>query len=143
MADIQRVSPAEAKRLVDEDGYVYVDVRSVQEFEAEHPTGSFNVPLMNAGPAGMTPNPEFMTVMSKAFPRDRKLVLGCKSGNRSMRAANLLVQQGWSDVLDQRAGFDGARDPFGQVTEPGWKAAGLPVESGAGGDGSYESLRNK
>jgi rhodanese-related sulfurtransferase len=143
MADIKRVSPAEAKRLVDEDGYVYVDVRSVPEFEAEHPTGACNVPLMNAGPAGMTPNPEFITVMTKAFPKDAKIVIGCKGGNRSLRAANLLVQQGYSDVIDQRAGFDAARDPFGQVTEPGWKTAGLPVESGAGGDKSYEAIRDK
>ena len=143
MADIKRVSPAEAKQLVDEQGYVYVDVRSVPEFEAEHPTGAYNVPLMNAGPAGMTPNPEFLTVMTKAFPRDSKLVLGCKGGNRSLRAANLLVQQGYSNVIDQRAGFDAARDPFGGVTEQGWKGAGLPVESGAGGDHSYDALKNR
>jgi rhodanese-related sulfurtransferase len=132
MADIKRVSPAEAKRLIDEEGYVYVDVRSVPEFEAEHPAGSVNVPLMNQGPAGMTPNPEFVTVMSKAFPKDSKLVVGCKGGGRSLRAANLLAQQGYTNVIDQRAGFDAARDPFGQVQEQGWKAAGLPVETGPG-----------
>ena len=143
MADIKRVSPAEAKRLVDEEGYVLVDVRSVPEFEAEHPTGAFNVPLMNAGPGGMAPNPEFVTVMTKAFPKDTKLVLACKGGNRSLRAANVLAQQGYTNLIDQRAGFDGARDPFGQLTEPGWKGAGLPVESGEGGDHSYASIRNK
>ena len=143
MAEIQRVSPAEAKRLVDEEGYVYLDVRSVPEFEAEHPTGACNVPLMNAGPAGMTPNSEFLAVMSAAFPRDAKLVIGCKGGNRSLRAANLLAQQGWTALIDQRAGFDAARDPFGQVTEQGWKGCGLPCESGSGGDTSYESLRRK
>lgn len=143
MSELKRVSPAEAKRLIDEDGYVYLDVRSVPEFEAEHPTGAFNVPLMNQGPAGMTPNGEFVAVMGKTFPKDVKLVVGCKSGNRSMRAATLLVQQGWAHVIDQRAGFDAARDPFGQVQEPGWKSAGLPVESGAGGERSYETLRKK
>lgn len=143
MSEIKRVSPAEAKRLVDEEGYVYVDVRSVPEFETEHPTGAFNVPLMHAGPGGMTPNGDFVTVMNKAFPKDTKLVLGCKGGNRSLRAANVLVQQGYTNIIDQRAGFDAARDPFGQITEAGWKGAGLPVETGAGGEKSYESLRNK
>jgi rhodanese-related sulfurtransferase len=143
MADIKRVSPAEAKRLVDEEGYLYVDVRSVPEFEAEHPTGAFNVPLMHAGPGGMTPNGDFVTVMMKAFPKDAKLVLGCKGGNRSLRAANVLAQQGFTSLVDQRAGFDAARDAFGQITEPGWKGAGLPVETGAGGEKSYEALKSK
>lgn len=130
MSAVRRVSPAEAKRLVDEEGYVYVDVRSIPEFEAERPAGSVNVPFMHQGPAGLTPNPDFVAAMTKAFPTDAKLVLGCRSGNRSLRAANVLIQQGYTNVIDQRAGMDAARDPFGEVTEPGWKAAGLPVESG-------------
>lgn len=140
MAETKRVSPAEAKKLVDE-GWTYVDVRSVPEFEQEHPAGAKNVPLMNMGPGGMTPNPEFLAVMSKAFPKDIKLVVGCKTGGRSLRAAQLLAQNGWTNVIDQRAGMDGARDPFGQVTEAGWKSAGLPVDRGDGGDGAYSTLK--
>ena len=139
---IQRVSPAEAKALVDQ-GYTYVDVRSVPEFEAEHPTASVNVPLMNMGPGGMTPNEGFLAVMTANFAKDSKLVLGCKGGNRSLRAANLLLQQGYTNLVDQRAGFDAARDPFGQVTEQGWKGAGLPTETGDGGDKSYKALATK
>ena len=37
--DITSVTPREAKRLVDEEGYTYVDVRSVPEFEQGHPAG--------------------------------------------------------------------------------------------------------
>lgn len=143
MADIRRVSPAEAKKLVDEEGYVYVDVRSVPEFEAEHPKGAVNVPLMHAGAGGMSPNGDFLAVMSAAFPKDAKLVLGCKGGNRSLRAANVLAQQGWTNLIDQRAGFDAARDPFGQVSEQGWKGAGLPTETGDAGDRSYAALLAK
>lgn len=142
MADVKRVSPAEAKKLID-DGYVYVDVRSIPEFEAGHPTGARNVPLMHMGSAGMTPNGDFLAVMTASFPKDAKLVLGCKAGGRSLRAAQMLVAQGWTDVVDQRAGFDASRDPFGQVTEQGWKAAGLPVEGGDGGEGSWARLAAK
>lgn len=141
MADLKRVSPAEAKQLIDEQGYTYVDVRSVPEFEAEHPTGAKNVPLMHMGGSGMSPNADFLTVMQAAFPKDAKLVVGCKAGGRSLRAAQLLMQQGYLNVIDQRAGFDAARDAFGQVTEPGWKSAGLPVEPGDGGDGAYAKLK--
>ena len=141
MSDLKRISPVEAKQLVDEQGYVYLDVRSVPEFEQEHPKGARNVPLMNMGSGGMTPNPEFLSVMTRAFPKDAKLVVGCKAGSRSMRAAQLLLQNGWSNIVDQRAGFEGARDPFGQLTEPGWKPAGLPTDHGDGGAGSYARLK--
>ena len=53
----------------------------------------------------MEPNRDFVAVMSSAFAKDAKLVLGCKGGGRSMRAANVLVQQGFTNVIDQRAGF--------------------------------------
>ena len=142
MANIQRVSPTEAKRLVDEEGYVYLDVRSEPEFAAGHPSGAQNVPLMNAGPAGMTPNPEFLDVVLALYPKDAKIVVGCRSGQRSMRAAEAMIAAGYTNVIDQRAGFEGPRDAFGRVTEPGWGPAGLPVEQATPG-GSYAELRRK
>ena len=33
---VKRVSPEDAQRLMDKEGYVYVDVRSIPEFEAGH-----------------------------------------------------------------------------------------------------------
>ena len=47
------------------------------------------------------------------------------------------------DVLEQRAGFDAARDPFGQIAEPGWYRAGLPVETGEPEGRSYAELKKK
>ena len=141
MASIKRVSPAEAKTLMDE-GYVYLDVRSEPEFAAGHPKGAHNVPVMHSGPRGMTPNPEFLAVVEAAFPKDAKLVLGCRSGGRSMRAAEMMIAAGFTNIVDQRAGFEGARDAFGQLTEPGWAPAGLPVETATAG-GSYAEIKAK
>ena len=59
--ETKRISPAEAKALLDE-GYVYVDVRSIPEFDAGHPRGAYNVPLNHQGPNGMQPNPDFLAV---------------------------------------------------------------------------------
>lgn len=140
MSNVKRVSPREAKALIDE-GYVYVDVRSEPEFLAGHPAGAVNVPLLHLGPGGMTPNPEFLDVMKKRFPKDAKLVLGCRSGGRSLQAAQLLLAEGYTDVVDQRAGFEGARGPFGNVTEQGWLQEGLPVEEGAQPGQSYEDVK--
>lgn len=137
----RRVSPQEARELQERDGYVYVDVRSVPEFQAGHPTGAFNVPLMHMGPAGMAPNPEFLDVMQKAFPRDAKLLVGCKAGGRSARAAAMLEAAGYTNVVDQRAGFEGAHDPATGAAEPGWRPAGLPVHRDAAPGRDYEGLK--
>jgi len=139
---ITRISPAEAMAKVAE-GYTYLDVRSVPEFEEAHPAGAFNVPLLHRGPGGMTPNPDFLAVLRATFPRDAKLVIGCLAGGRSLRAAEMLVADGFTDVLDQRAGFDGARNAFGQVTEPGWARLDLPVEAGAPAGRAYAELEKK
>jgi rhodanese-related sulfurtransferase len=139
---MKRISPKEAKELMDA-GWTYLDVRSEREFEQGHPAGAVNVPLMHAGPAGMTPNADFLAVAAAAFPKEAKLVVGCQAGGRSARAAQLLEGAGFSQLVDQRAGFGGARDAMGRTTEPGWAAEGLPVDKGQPPAGSYEALRKK
>ena len=141
MANITRVSPEEAKKLVD-SGYTYLDVRTVAEYTASHPQGAQNIPVMIQSTQGMTPNPDFLDVVAATYPKDAKLVVGCKAGGRSLRAAEMLVGAGYTNVIDQRAGFEGPRDAFGAVVEPGWAPQGLPVETETPG-GSYAELRKK
>ncbi|MEP7124984.1 MAG: rhodanese-like domain-containing protein [Byssovorax sp.] len=142
MATIQRVSPADAKKLVDDEGYMYLDVRSEHEYEAGHPVGAQNVPLMHAGPGGMTPNADFLAVVQAVYPKETRLVVGCKAGGRSIKAAEMMTGAGYTHIIDQRAGFDGPRDAFGTLTEKGWAPAGLPVETVTAG-GSYGELKQK
>lgn len=142
MPNIPRFAPQDAHKLITEEGYTHVDVRTEAEYAAGHPAGALNVPVMLAGPGGMTPNPDFVRVMSGLFAKDAKLVLGCRSGQRSMRAAEMLQAAGFSNVNDQRAGFAGPRDPMGRPIEPGWADSGLPVETATPG-GSYAELRQK
>lgn len=141
MAAIPRVSPDEAKRMLDA-GYTYVDVRSEPEFAAGHPVGAQNVPLMHMGPRGMEPNPDFLDVFLALHPKDAKLVLGCRAGQRSLRAAELLSAAGYLDVVDQRAGYEGIRGPFGAYAEPGWAPKGLPTELEPSGR-SYAELKKR
>jgi rhodanese-related sulfurtransferase len=142
MATIPRVSPAEAKKLIDEDGYIYLDVRSEPEYAAGHPAGAQNIPILHAGPTGMQPNPDFLAVARALFRKEQKIIVGCRSGQRSMRAAEALASDGFTNVIDQRAGFEGPRDAFGRIQEPGWSPAGLPVEQDTPG-GSYAELKAK
>ena len=139
---IKRVTPDEARELVDK-GWTYLDVRSVPEFEQGHPAGAFNVPLMHAEPGrGMTPNPEFSAVVERAFETSAKLVVGCRSGQRSLRAAEQLAALGFEHLVDMRGGFGGEVDRrTGEVVCEGWQARGLPVETSARPGRDYASLK--
>src|SRR5258708_2267657 len=142
MTEISRISPQEASEKLAE-GWTYVDVRTVEEFDAGHPPTAVNVPLMLAAERGMTPNPEFGTVMGAAFPKDAKIIVGCKAGGRSAKAAQLLAAQGFTNLIDQRAGWDGARNAFGQMTDPGWSRVGLPTETGSAPGRSWSDMKKK
>lgn len=138
---MKRISPQEAQELLAQ-GWTYLDVRSEPEFENGHPAGALNIPLMQPGPGGMAPNPDFLKVVQAVLPKDAKIVLGCQGGNRSARAGALLEQHGYTNLVDQRCGFGGARDATGRV-EPGWAAAGLPVEQGHPPGRAYRELAKK
>jgi rhodanese-related sulfurtransferase len=142
MGDPIRISAKEASEKL-ADGYVYVDVRTTEEFEAGHPKGAVNIPISLASPRGMTPNADFLRVVSSTFAKDAKIIVGCKTGVRSLRAAQMLLAEGFTDVLDQRAGWSGARGPFGESGEPGWSPLGLPSETGQPAGRSWEDLKTK
>ena len=139
---IKRVSPTEAKALQDQ-GYVYLDVRSVPEYEQGHPTGADNAPLMHAGSGGMAPNPEFLAVVQAAYAKDAKLVVGCKSGGRSQRAAMMMEAAGFSSLVEMRGGYSGETDGSGRIAERGWADVGLPVTQAATVGGSWAELKQR
>lgn len=141
--NVRRVSPEEAYKLY-EEGYILVDVRSEGEFVEGHPAGAYNVPLLHTMPGGArAPNPDFLRVMKAHFPTSTRLLLTCRSGQRSLRAAEMLRQEGYTDLIDQRSGFDGVRDAFGTLVERGWKASKLPISFEAEAGRSYAELQEK
>jgi len=77
------------------------DVREPREFRRAHIPQSHLLPL-----------PKVLTE-AVVLPRDQRIVLACRSGRRSMRAAQALAQQGYSNV----AVLDGGL--------MAWEAAGL------------------
>ncbi len=141
---IERISPEQAKEKLDSDeGYVYIDVRDVAEYEAGHPDGAHNVPVLHRGPAGMTPNGELVAVCEANFAKDQKIITGCLRGGRSLRAAEILVAAGFTAVIDMRGGFDGELGPDGTVVYEGWSRRGLPVSKEPREGAAYEELRRK
>lgn len=109
-----------------EEEYVYLDVRTEAEVGLGHPEGAYNVPFMLQTPKGLRENPDFVAVVSRALGRDAKLLVGCQVGNRSRAAVEKLREAGLTEVVEQRAGYEGVRDAFGRMIELGWRAVGLP-----------------
>ena len=143
--EIKRITPEEAKQLLDSNtGYVYLDVRTVPEFDAGHVPGAKNVPVMEPDPYGrMQMNPRFVEIVQANFGKDVKCITGCQKGGRSMKAAELLLASGFSNVVDMRGGFGGETDQVGRMTFPGWAPRGLPTSQESAPEDRYENLSKK
>jgi rhodanese-related sulfurtransferase len=141
---INQVEPPQAHEILKSNpDAIYLDVRTEPEFAQGHPDGAINVPVVFIkGPGQMELNGEFVDVVAKTLPREKKLVVGCLAGGRSQRACELLEAAGYADLTNVRGGFGGARDASGQVVVAGWRDAGLPVSTEIG-DNSYQALRRK
>ena len=111
-AELDNISPAEAKRRADEEGALLVDIRDVRELQR---LGA--VPGANHSPRGML---EFWVDPASpyhkdTFAQDREFILHCASGWRSALSARTLTEMGLTRVSHIETGFGG------------WKADGLPV----------------
>lgn len=88
-ASTSSISGAEARRLVQERGWRLVDVRTADEFAAGHVAGALNIPV-----------DELEARLSELGAKETPLVLYCRSGRRSARAAGLLKERGFTHVAD-------------------------------------------
>ena len=72
-------------------GALIIDVRSQKEYNLGHIKNSVNIPVA------------YVDKMFNSIPRDKELVVYCRSGSRSAIAARLLREQGWTvyDVATQ------------------------------------------
>ena len=89
----QRISATEFEQMYKTDKKVIFDVRKKSEFDAEHVVGAINVPLNQ------------INQHLAQFPKDKPFVIYCAGGYRSMVAASILKQRGWTDFVDVIGGF--------------------------------------
>ena len=129
---VSEVNPKQAwKMLQDDPDAVLLDVRSKVEFDyVGHPIGAVHVPIQEA-PDWHT-DPDFtqkvIEQLGEASKNATVLTL-CRSGKRSMLAAQLLEQQGYRDTVNIAEGFEGDPDENrhrGNLN--GWRFHGLPWE---------------
>jgi rhodanese-related sulfurtransferase len=141
---VNNIGPEQAKQILESDSsVVYIDVRTEPEFINGHVPKSVNIPVVWPDPSTrqMTPNADFVKVVSAHFAKNKRIIVGCQAGGRSQFAADLLSKEGFQDVSNMQGGFGGARDPMGQVIAPGWSQLGFPVETEVPPDSSYASLK--
>ena len=139
----ESIPPESARELFQSDeACVNLDVRTVEEFTEGHIPGAYNVPIAFAGPMGFTQNPDFAPVMERCFEKDKKLILLCKSGVRSVRACEMLAPLGFSQLINMEGGFHGARSMSGETVR-GWAACGFETAIESDAERTWAFLREK
>lgn len=83
----------------------------------------------------LTPNSGFLPeveglLAKKGLTKESKIVVMCRSGSRSAKAANLLAKAGYKNVFTVTDGYEGDKakegDHKGERVVNGWKNSGLP-----------------
>lgn len=112
-AELDNISPAEAKRRVDEDGALLVDIRDVRELQRTGvPIGAHHAPR---GMLEFWVSPD-SPYHQEIFAEDREFIFSCASGWRSALTAKTLQDMGLERVSHIESGFSG------------WQADGMPVQ---------------
>src|ERR1700761_6977673 len=90
---------------------LFVDCRTEMEFfYVGHPAGASHIAWQEA--PDWEVNPKFAAeVLREAGGKERPVVLICRSGNRSVDAAEVLEAAGFADVTNVLYGFEGELDP--------------------------------
>ncbi len=87
-----RITAEEVEKEYSED-LLLIDIRKKSEFDSEHVLNAINIPLNQ------------INSRLAEFPKDKAFVLHCAGGYRSMIAASILKQRGWSNFKDVIGGF--------------------------------------
>ncbi|WP_028998381.1 rhodanese-like domain-containing protein [Azohydromonas australica] len=120
------VPPQLAWSLAQSGEAVLVDVRSAEEhkFMGLVP-GSVHVPWATG--TAFTRNPRFARELEARVPKQRPLLLLCRSGKRSVLAAEAAAKVGFSLAFNVLEGFEGELDAAQQRGHgDGWRFHGLP-----------------
>jgi rhodanese-related sulfurtransferase len=127
MSTIRRLNPPEAFAALQSPGALLVDVRDPVEFAfVGHPLNAVNVPWKFA--PDMRPNPDFLAQVRQIVPdTGTPLLLMCRSGQRSLDAANALAAVGYTNLANIEDGFEGPLNEHKhRGTVGGWRFHGLP-----------------
>lgn len=87
-----------------QNGAFVLDVRTQEEWDEYHAPNTTLIPL------------DQLPSRLNEVPRDREIVVVCRSGNRSQRGRDILLNAGFQQVTSMKGGLNE------------WRASGYPVE---------------
>ena len=76
--------------MKEENNYIILDVRTVAEFAEEHIPGAINIPNETIGTETIPELPD----------KDQRILVYCRSGNRSKQASEKLAKLGYTNVFE-------------------------------------------
>ena len=91
---VKQITTKELQPLFEQPDYVFVDVRTANEYKESH------IPQFINRPIG--------TYLGD-LPKDKPIVVICQSGIRSGKACKQLVKLGYTDVTNVRRGMNSLR----------------------------------
>lgn|GEM_PF-108922 len=156
-ADVVSVDAEQAYEYAMAEDTFMLDVRTRAELQfvgAPDPL-DFHVPFMemvtpfewndSANIWRMEPNSDFVSDVDSALSEvqlghDTRLIVICRSGSRSLEAARILQDVGYTDVIHVADGFEGDRDESGYRRVNGWLNADLPIQVQLPADRIYGGL---
>jgi rhodanese-related sulfurtransferase len=120
------VPPVAAWRLFSEGKAQLVDVRSAEERKfVGHVPNSLHVPWATG--TSLTRNPRFARELEAKVSKDSAILLLCRSGKRSVLAAEVATKAGFTKVFNVLEGFEGEIDAQQhRGGSDGWRFQGLP-----------------
>lgn len=84
------ITAEEAKEIIDTEDVIILDVRTPEEYNEERIEGAI-----------LIPDYDLKTLAESELPdKDEKILIYCRSGNRSKSAAKTLIDMGYTDVYD-------------------------------------------
>jgi rhodanese-related sulfurtransferase len=129
---IENLSPQQSWELLHQNtSAVLVDVRTLMEHVyVGHPIGAVHIPWKEA--PGWEINTNFVADVQKLVANlDAPVLLLCRSGQRSLSAAQALENAGYRHLVNIVDGFEGPLDADKHRNSMGgWRFCDLPWEQG-------------
>ena len=100
----KKITPQSLIFLTNNDDAFVIDLRDSEQFQSGHITGSINIPFVN------------LSKRSNEIPQNKEvIILVCEMGSVSPNAGEILMKEGYKDLLILRGGINE------------WKLQNLPL----------------
>ena len=138
--EIKAISAVEAFKLINRPNVFLIDVRTVAEYVfVGHPKIAYSIPLLfwDSEKMSTSINENFIQDLKHRFKPTDTLIFICRSGSRSLKAAELAIRAAYTRIFNIEDGFEGEKDGQGYRSINGWKNSKLPYTYELDGDLIY------